>query len=648
MMKLLGLPGFYRALLAAALLLLCQPAWAEKRVALVIGNAAYQNAPTLPNPVNDGTVIAKTLKDAGFDVVDSRHDLSAVEMRRALRDFSDRARDADIAVIYYAGHGLEVDGNNYLIPVDAKLERDADVYDEGLSLDRVLVAIEPAKQLRLVILDACRDNPFAKTMKRTLASRSIERGLAKVEPTSPNTLIAYSAKAGSTAMDGDTKNSPFTIALSKHLTTPGLDVRRAFGFVRDDVLKTTGNRQEPFVYGSLGGEDVPLVPGKPAAAAAATPAPNPQIEARHDYELALQIGNKDALNAFLAQHPEGYYANLARIQLTKVDAEAAQVAATEKAKLAERERARVAADGGQSAQQLKVAEAQAKAAEQARVDAEKAKQVALDQAADAERKRIAAESSAATSAQSGNRAATNNNAAVTAAPAAPPPVSPAPPKQTDVAALTPGQVQGSAPQADVNKSVQMELRRVGCLSGSADGEWNSATQRSLTLFNRNAGTKLDVKTASLDTLDTIKKKDGRVCPLACDHGFRADGDRCSKIVCAEGSFLNEDNECEKRRGKTPIAKRDNGRERDRDYGRDRGRRDYRDDYRDERAVQEPSAPSLRVRPPRISARDSGSPGQIVCGVSGCHSVAKGCHIEFKTTAQGGPIEGGGGNVQVCN
>src|SRR5947207_1527246 len=220
---------------AAALLLLCQPAFAEKRVALVIGNSAYQNVAQLTNPANDSAKIAATLKEAGFDVIDSRRDLPAAETRRALRDFADRARDADIAVVYYAGHGIEVDGTNYLIPVDAKLERDTDVYDEAFSLDRVLLAIEPAKQLRLVILDACRDNPFAKTMKRTVASRAIGQGLAKVEPTSPNMLIAYSAKAGSTALDGDAKNSPFTMALAKHLTTPGLDVRRAVGFVREEA-----------------------------------------------------------------------------------------------------------------------------------------------------------------------------------------------------------------------------------------------------------------------------------------------------------------------------------------------------------------------------------------------------------------------------
>ena len=498
------------------MLLACQPAHAEKRVALVLGNSAYQNVAPLPNPVNDGAVIANTLKGAGFDIVNSRHDLTATETRRVLRDFADRARDADIAVIYYAGHGMEVDGTNYLIPVDAKLERDTDAYDEALSLDRVLLAIEPAKQLRLVILDACRDNPFAKTMKRTIASRSIGRGLAKVEPTSPNTLIAYSAKAGSTALDGDSKNSPFTIALAKHLTTPGLDVRRAFGYVRDDVLKDTGNRQEPFVYGSLGGDDVALVPVKSAPMAAAPPpAANPQVEARRDYELALQIGNKDAMNAFLAQHPDGFYANLARIELAKMAAEQARVAATKKARLAEQERSRLAAETAQNAQALKAAEADAKAAEQARLAAEKATRAAKEQADAAEQKRAAAETSAAGGAPDGKPAAAGGLSTASKpqgnAPAA------------NLAALT----SGPSP-ADVTKSVQIELRRVGCLSGPADGQWNAASQHSLTLFNRSAGTRLDVRLASLDTLDAIKLREGRVCPLLCEHGFRADGDRCSR------------------------------------------------------------------------------------------------------------------------
>jgi uncharacterized caspase-like protein len=543
--------------LAAALLLACQPAWAGKRVALVLGNAAYQNVARLPNPVNDGAMIAATLTQAGFDVVDSRRDLTAMETRRALRDFADFARDADIAVVYYAGHGIEVDGSNYLIPVDAKLERDTDVYDEAFSLDRVLLAIEPAKQLRLVILDACRDNPFAKTMKRTVASRAIGQGLAKVEPTSPNMLIAYSAKAGSTALDGDSKNSPFTVALARHLTTPGLDVRRAFGFVRDEVLKTTSNRQEPFVYGSLGGDDVPLVPA-PKVAAPSAPAPSAQSEVRRDYELAQQIGNRAALNAFLAQHPDGFYADLANIQLAQIAAEEARVAATEKARLAEQERARLAAEGGQKTPQLKAAEADAQAAEQVRIAAEKAKLAAQEQAAAAERKRVATDALAADKAapdkvqgtNQGTNQAANQGTNLASLNAGPPPADAARDTAKDAA-------------KDIAKSVQIELRRVGCLTGAADGDWNAASQRSLALFNRHAGTRLDVKLASLDTLGAIKLKPARVCPLICEHGYEADGARCSKIVCAEGSFLNDDNECEKRRGKKPVARRDTDERRDR-------------------------------------------------------------------------------------
>src|SRR5262245_30083940 len=133
MTNLFGRTKFYSFCLAAVLLLMGEPAFADKRVALVIGNGGYHEVARPPNPWNHGATIASTLKDAGSDVVDSRHDLGAADTRRALRDFADRAHDADIAVVYYAGHGIEVDGGNYLIPVDAKLERDTDVYDEALS-----------------------------------------------------------------------------------------------------------------------------------------------------------------------------------------------------------------------------------------------------------------------------------------------------------------------------------------------------------------------------------------------------------------------------------------------------------------------------------------------------------------------------------
>ncbi|QPF91640.1 caspase family protein [Bradyrhizobium commune] len=601
-------------LLAFALLFGAGPAFAGKRVALVLANSAYQNAPSLVNPVNDGAVMAKTLKDAGFDVVDSRHDLTALDTRRVLRDFADATRDADIAVVYYAGHGIEVEGSNYLIPVDAKLERDTDVYDEALSLDRILVAVEPAKQLRLVILDACRDNPFGKTMKRTVASRGIGRGLAQVEPTSPNTLIAYSAKAGFTAQDGDGANSPFTIALSKHLTTPGLDVRRAFGFVRDEVLRSTGNRQEPFVYGSLGGEDVPLVPVKATAMATAAPASNPQVDMRRDYELALQVGNRPAWEAFLAQHPDGFYASLAKLQLDKIQAEQVHAAAIEKAKQAEAERDRLAALGAQKDAQAR-AEADAKAAEQAQLVAQKAKEQAQQQAAAAEQQRVSLAATAPSTA----------------------PASTAAPTGTNVASLSP-----AITPADLSRSVQTELGRVGCFSGQADGNWSTSSQRSLSQFNRYAGTKLDTKVASSDALDTVKSKPSRVCPLVCDHGFKADGDKCTKIVCGDGYLLNDDNECEKQRAAKPTkpatAKRDDS--------DDRPARQRRQSGGTAAGAAGGGAAGYGGGPGVAAAagssRASGS-GQIFCNGTGCRPVNRGCHLEYR--GGGGP--GNDANAEVC-
>jgi hypothetical protein len=307
-------------------------AFADKRVALVIGNSAYKNASKLPNPTNDAAAVSALFKSAGFDVVESHQNLGVNEMKRVIRDFTDNVRDADIAVVFYAGHGIEVDGTNYLIPVDALLRRDVDVEDEAVPLDRLTRMLDPARRLRLVMLDACRDNPFITTMKRTMGTRAIARGLAKVEPTSTDTLIAFAAKAGSTASDGNGTNSPFTTALLNNIATPGLDLRIAFGRVRDDVLKATANRQEPFVYGSLGGSTVALIPppaeavapAVPGTAAPAVPPVNFGNDMRKDYDAAKEIGTKGAWEAFLNQYNVGLYADLAREALAKLNAEEAK------------------------------------------------------------------------------------------------------------------------------------------------------------------------------------------------------------------------------------------------------------------------------------------------------------------------------------
>jgi len=605
-------------LLLFAISLGAAPARAERRVALVIGNSAYKSVPRLANPVNDATLVGGMFKKAGFDVVDTKLDLSVVDMRKALREFGAKARDADVAVIYYAGHGIELDGNNYLIPTDAALETDTDVFDETFPLDRVLFAIEPAKQLRLVILDACRDNPFAKTMKRTVASRAIGRGLAKIEPTSPNTMIAFAAKAGSTASDGDSRNSPFSTALVERLPTPGLDLRKAFGFVRDDVLKNTGYKQEPYVYGSLGGDDVPLVPAKPAAAPG--PQASPQDAVRRDYELALQAGEKDAWQAFLRTYPDGFYADLAKVQLRKIEAEQARASAADRARQAEDEKARLAADRAKKAEQDKAAAA-AKLAEDARLAAEKAKQVEEARAAAAEQRRKEAETAVAKALadkQAAEKALADKIASDKAAADQSAKLAAEKKDQIDseqkVAAVAPASSPPSLSPQETARLVQSELRRVGCLSAAADGDWNASSQRSLSTFNKYAGTKFDAKLASFEALDAIKAKPGRVCPLICDHGFRADGDACVKIACRAGYRVNDDNECEKAQEKKPVATRDDAQKKDAERKQSEG---------------SPSRPQAK------------SNGQIFCSTAGCRPVRPGCHLELSRLA-------GVGQWEICN
>src|SRR5258705_12161634 len=227
-------------------------------------------------------------------------------------------------------------------------------------------------------------------MKRTISSRSLGRGLTGVEGRKPNGFIAFAAKEGSPAADGDGRNSPFSAALLKHLTRPGLDIRKAFGYVRDDVMSATGNQQEPYTTNSLGGNDVALVPA-PAAAAAGND--NANAEVRRNYELAERVGTKEAWDSFVTAHPSGFYTDLAKAQRNKLAVETARIEATEKARVAAEEQARLAAEGAQASEQAKAA-AQSKAAEEARLAAEKKKRVEDERLEAAERAKAAAQAKA--------------------------------------------------------------------------------------------------------------------------------------------------------------------------------------------------------------------------------------------------------------
>ena len=268
------------------------PANAQTKVALVFGNGAYQNAPELPNPPHDAADVAAAFLRLGFSVrlvTDARYDT----MRLALVDFNRKARDAEMAVVFFAGHGMEVGGENWLVPIDAELKSDSDTEQEAISLRAIVLMASSASKLGLVVLDACRNNPFLVKMRRTIATRAISRGLGRIEPTN-NVLVAYAAKDGTTAADGDGRNSPFTTALLKYLETPGLEINFLFRNVRDDVIAATGE-QQPFIYGSLTKEAIYLKPP-------------PTMLASFDYDqsawaLLKETTDEAALRRFAAQYP---------------------------------------------------------------------------------------------------------------------------------------------------------------------------------------------------------------------------------------------------------------------------------------------------------------------------------------------------------
>ena len=339
-----GMSALLSATALALLLLFAAPASAGQRVALVIGNGTYAHAPSLANPLNDARDIGAALQRLGFAVTRIEN-ADRAELWDGLQKFSLAASASEMAAVFYAGHGIEVDRRNFLVPVDARLLSDADVEFETVPLDLLMRAVERTRGLRLIILDACRDNPFAAAMQRSGATRSIGRGLARVEP-SGETLVAYAAKEGTVAADGAGRNSPYTEALLAHLEEPGLRVDLMFRKVRDAVLASTGGRQEPFIYSSLSGKDTYLAafpapepapaPAPPATEAQASPAPGAgESEAlRALAEREFWVSVKDSahaadIEAYLERYPNGIYETLARNRLARLQAAPEETGAPE-------------------------------------------------------------------------------------------------------------------------------------------------------------------------------------------------------------------------------------------------------------------------------------------------------------------------------
>ena len=318
----------------------------------------------------------------------------------------------------------------------------------------------------------------------------------------------------------------------KNLTVAGLDLRIALGRVRDDVMEMTRNRQEPFVYGSLGGSTVSLVP-EPAKAVAVRPPPDQNADARRDYEFASQVGTKEAWDSFLALHSTGFYADLARGQRAKLNADTAKVAT--------------------------------------------------------------------------RTAPAAPNAPPPSSTAATPPASPPAPKLPATAmtsvAPPPEAAKPATDSSETAKLMHTELQRLGCYPGAVDASWGPNSRRAMELFNKSAGANLDTKVATLDTLDVLRAKPTRVCPLECKQGYRSENEACVKIACRSGFVVNEKGDCEReRQPKAKTASRP-----------------------DPREAKQPATPR----------RQAGeSPAQVVCGINGCLNVKKGCRSQMVGAGNG--------------
>lgn len=330
--------------LAGILLLICAmfaatPSLASK-VGLVIGNSAYENTGALPNPKNDARLFADFLRSVGFRVTEVS-DATRGQMSEALTRFSNALQPDDTAVFYYAGHGLQMDGENYLVGIEAALRSQFDVPAETVSLSSIIQTLEARAHISILFIDACRDNPLADQLAKVTTTRSISHGLAPVQSQGDGTMIAFAALAGQVAYDGGTSNSPFTTALVAHLGEPGIEIGTAFKRVIRDVRQATGDKQVPQIVSSLsseiylGGETVPAsnAPELPVQAAdfppvVATPAPAPADTSRNtsdvdvaelDYSVAQSIGTPRAWMLFLKKHPQG---DLALAAMTALDSSA--------------------------------------------------------------------------------------------------------------------------------------------------------------------------------------------------------------------------------------------------------------------------------------------------------------------------------------
>jgi len=477
--------------------LLPESAQAERRVALIVGNSAYANAASLRNPRNDANDFAESLKRMGFEV-ELGLDLDQQGFARTIENFARSLDGADVGLFFFAGHGLQMNEKNYLVSANARLESEFLLSSETIELDAIVRLMESKAPTNLVFLDACRNNPLAENLKRTLMSlkRSVAlgRGLARVEPSGRDTLIAFAAAPGQEATDGADRNSPFTTALLQHMPKPGLEVSVMLKEVAADVRRDTRNSQRPqqlsdmtrpfyFVKAQTAAvtkvEPVatPELMAKPAPQAAAErPADDRTLDVAF-WNAAQSANDCDAVRAYIQRFPSGIFIELARLSERRLCV---------------------------SNRKITVIDAPNPIKPAASADQAAASVLAPP-----------ANPSSAPSFTTPAAAATLPAPATTMA-ALPAPVAAAPPA-VKAAGPTP---------IELARITQLELYRVGCGTSEADGQWSKATRESLRRFSVAAKIKVDLETASELTIAALQKQPGRVCALVCGRGLQARGETC--------------------------------------------------------------------------------------------------------------------------
>jgi uncharacterized caspase-like protein len=513
--RLMILAGFALTLVTAS------AAHADRRVALVVGNSAYASAASLRNPRNDASDMAETLKKLGFEV-ELGLDLDQQNFAVTIEKFARALDGADVGLFFYAGHGLQLNDKNYLVSINAKLENEFLMSSETIDLTAIVRLMESKTPVNLVFLDACRNNPLAENLRRglevTKRSANLGRGLARIEPASRDTLIAFAAAPGQVAADGNDRNSPFTASLLKNLPRPAVEVSVMLKEVSADVRRATNNSQRPqqlsdmsrtFYFASA----APTVVNDASAPEQAAKTPSSVVPQGDDRAFdvafwnAAQSANEcESTRAYLARFPNGIFVDLA--------------------KLAERRLCK-------PSRQVTVVESAPPAPSLTPAPATPATSPAAPAVPSFVPPALATEPPASTTAPS-------------AVIAALPEPSPAPPAS-------------EAGDPDLVRNTQLELIRLGCSTGDADGNWGKSSSLAISRFNRFAKASLNEREPSSATLSALREHDERVCPLTCGRGFRAQDDTCVAIE-HEHPRNSKAERAKERRERASIERREERRE----------------------------------------------------------------------------------------